>query len=218
MFSRSVRVVIMVGLVGAISKEAQADEEGWYAGVMGGVAGQSDQALLLDGASREEGSGAFSSGLLAGGSIGFAFGNGWRAEGEFAYQSVDRDNQPFTAPGLQGEGNYASTGFGLNVLYTFDLFGSPSAQTYLGAGFVVLTEVDIDFETPAGERSFSGDETAWQVLAGVRYYVGDHWYLDLGLRQLRASNLRLEAEEGAIGVVRGDYAPWAVTLGVGWRF
>ena len=197
---------------------ADAAERGWYAGVLTGLTGQSDQTLRLEGSAPESGRATFSSGLLAGGTLGYRFESGWRLEGEFTYQSVDRDRAVFASPALQGDGNYASTGFALNALYEFDLFGSPRARSYVGAGVVTLTEVDIDFETAAGERSFSGDDTALQLLAGVRYDLGERWYLDLGLRQLRASGLRLEGEGDTLGLVRGDYRPWAVTLGAGWRF
>ena len=212
------RLILAAALTGALLAPAKAADSGWYAGVLFGATGHSDQTLRLEGAAPETGRSGFSSDFLAGGSVGYRFGNGWRVEGEFAYQSVDRDDQPFCAVELQGSGNYASTGFALNALYEFDLFGSPRARTYLGAGLVALTEVDVDFETPAGERSFSGDDTGLQLLAGVRYDLGERWYLDLGLRQLRASSLRLEGEGETRGVVRADYEPWAATLGVGWYF
>lgn len=216
--SKAARRALSTACLCAAASMPAAAESGWYAGVLTGLAGQSDQTLRLEGSAPETGTAAFSSGLLAGGSVGYQFAGGWRLEAEFAYQSVDRERAVFRNPTLQGEGNYASTGFALNALYAFDLFGSPRARTYLGAGVVALTEVDIDFETTAGERSFSGDDTALQLLAGVRYDLGERWYLDLGLRQLRASSLRLEGEADTLGFVRGDYRPWAVTLGAGWRF
>jgi hypothetical protein len=68
--------------------------------------------------------------------VGWAFGNGWRVEGEFVYQSVDAGNPGFAAPGPQGNGdNFASTSAALNLLYDIDLFGSEKAKTYLGLGY-----------------------------------------------------------------------------------
>lgn len=205
-------------LAATLATPAHAAEPGWYAGLLLGSTGQSDQTLTFEGTPAERGTADFSSDFLSGGSIGYRFGNGWRIEGEFVYQSTETDRRPFRAPALQGDGNYASTGFAVNTLYEFDLFGSPKARTYLGAGLVALTEVDIDFETPSGERSYSGDDIAMQVLAGVRYDIGSDWFLDLGVRQLRASGLRLDGEGSSAGVIRGDYAPWAVTFGAGWYF
>jgi len=211
-------IPLIAAILGSGLGCAHAADRGWYAGAVFGATGQSAQTLRLEGAAAESGRTGFSTDLLAGASVGYRFGNGWRLEGEFAYQSVARDDQPFVDAALQGKGNYASTGVALNALYEFDLFGSPRARTYLGAGLVALTEVDIDFETAAGERSFSGDATALQLLAGVRYDIGERWFLDLGLRRLAASSLKLEGEGDTLGVVRGDYEPWAATLGVGWRF
>lgn len=214
----SLPALLGASLVASMAAPASASERGWYAGVLTGLTGQSDQTLRLEGSAPESGRATFSNGLLAGGTLGYRFESGWRLEGEFTYQSVDRDRGPFANAALQGKGNYASTGFALNALYEVDLFGSPRARSYIGAGVVALSEVDIDFETAAGERSFSGDDTALQLLAGVRYDLGERWYLDLGLRQLRASSLRLEGEGDTSGIVRGDYRPWAITLGAGWRF
>lgn len=195
-----------------------ASDPGWYAGAVFGTTGQAKQSLRFDGGASESGNARFGSDFLAGGTAGYAFGNGWRVEGEFVYQSVARDNMPFAAPDLQGDGNYASTSLAVNALYDFNLFGSPRARTYVGAGLVLLTEVDIDFETSSGERSFSGDGTAFQLLAGVRYDLGERWYLDLGWRQLYGADLTLDGEGATAGRVRGDYEPWAVTLGAGLRF
>lgn len=209
----------LAALVAAtLAGPADAATSGWYAGLLLGSTGQSDQTLTFEGTSMERGRAGFSSDFLSGGSIGYRFGNGWRVEGEFVYQSTETDRRPFRAPALQGDGNYASTGFAVNTLYEFDLFGSPKARSYLGLGLAALTEVDIDFETASGERSYSGDDIAFQVLAGVRYDVGNDWFLDLGVRQLRASGLRLDGEGGSDGGIRGDYAPWAVTFGAGWYF
>jgi len=209
-------LLLCSGLAGAGSSEAA--ESGWYAGALFGTTGHGSQTLSLEDGATESGRARFGADFLAGGSVGYQFGNRWRLEGEFVYQSVSRDNAPFAAPDLQGGGNFASTGVAVNALYEFDLFGSPKARTYLGAGVVVLTEVDIDFETPAGERSFSGDGTAFQLLAGVRYDLEERWFLDLGWRQLYASGLNLDGEGAASGRIRADYEPWAVTFGAGFRF
>jgi outer membrane protein W len=106
----------------------------------------------------------------------------------------------------------------INGLYEFDLLGSARARTYVGAGLVYLTEVDIDFEQGSTERSFSGNGNGVQLLAGARYDLGERWFLDAGLRYLAASGLDLEEESGGSGRIEADYAPWAATIGVGWRF
>lgn len=198
---------------------AKATEPGAYATALFGLANQSDQTLDLAGAgATQSATASLDRGGLAGGAIGWQFGNGWRVEGEFVYQSVDSAVSGFAAPGPAGSGNFASTSAALNAIYAFDLFGSPRTSTYVGAGLVRLTEVDIDFDTAAGERSYSGSGNGFQVLFGARYALGERWHLDAGLRWLRASALELDGEDGAVGRIETDYEPWAATLGVGWRF
>lgn len=196
-----------------------AADRGLYVTALLGSAQQSDQRVEFSGAGPvQQRDARLDAGILTGAALGWQFENGWRLEGEFAYQSVDSELSGFVAPAPQGSGNYASTSVAINALYSVDLFGSPRARSYFGAGLVRLTEVDIDFETAAGERSYSGSGSGFQLLAGARYDLGERWYLDAGLRWLKASSLDLDAEAGAVGRLRADYEPWAVTVGVGWRF
>ncbi|MCU0756560.1 MAG: outer membrane beta-barrel protein [Xanthomonadales bacterium] len=196
-----------------------AADGGLYATALLGSAQQSDQNFEWTGTGPSQRRDArLERGLFSGAALGWAFENGWRIEGEFAYQSVDSELNGFIAPAPQGKGNYASTSLAINALYSADLFGTPRVRSYFGAGLVRLTEVDVDFETAAGERSFSGSGNGIQLLFGARYDLGERWYLDTGLRWLRASSLDLDAEGGAVGRIRSDYAPWALSVGIGWRF
>jgi opacity protein-like surface antigen len=196
-----------------------AEDPGAYVTLTAGLTGQRDQTLDFRSAgSSARGDAGFDSGFLGGGAVGYRFGNGWRVEGEFTYQTVDHDGRTFAAVGPSGAGNYASTSVAINGLYEFDLLGSARARTYVGAGLVYLTEVDIDFEQGSTERSFSGNGNGVQLLAGARYDLGERWFLDAGLRYLAASGLDLEEESGGSGRIEADYAPWAATIGVGWRF
>ena len=210
---------LWVALALVVASPAHAGEEGWYATALVGVANQSDQTLTYSGIGAppvgdQSRNVALDSGFLSGGALGWAFGNGWRAEGEFVYQSVGAGNPGFAIPGPQGEGdNYASTSVALNLLYDIDLFGSDKAQTYVGLGYARLTEVDIDI----GSTSYSGTASALQLLFGARYHVGERWFVDAGLRWLDAGTVTLDAESGA-GRIQADYAPWALTFGAGWRF
>ncbi|MCE3002323.1 MAG: outer membrane beta-barrel protein [Xanthomonadaceae bacterium] len=210
---------VLFGAILATAAGAQGAEPGAYATAVFGLANQSDQTLTFAGAGPiQTTEAALDRGGLAGGALGWQFDNGWRIEGEFAYQSVDSAITGFTAPAASGDGNYASTSVALNAIYAFDLFGSPRTTTYIGAGLVRLTEIDLDVDTPAGERSYSGSGNGFQVLFGARYDLGERWYLDAGLRWLRASSVELDGEDGAPGRIEADYEPWALTVGIGWRF
>lgn len=211
--------IILAFIAATAAGGAHAAEPGAYATATFGLANQSDQAFEFSGAGPSQSAdAALDRGGLAGGAIGWDFGTGWRVEGEFAYQSVDSDVTGFAAPAPGGSGNYASTSVALNALYHFDLFGSPRTTTYVGAGLVRLTEVDIDFDGGTGERSYSGSGNGFQLLFGARYQLGERWYLDAGLRWLRASSLELDGEDGTLGRLEADYEPWAATVGIGWRF
>lgn len=203
----------------AVSPPATAAEPGLYATALFGLANQSDQSLRLSGAGApQSGNASLGTGGLAGAAVGCGFGNGWRLEGEFAYQSVDSRTTGFSAPTPTGDGNFASTSVALNLVYGLDLGGSPDATTYVGAGLVRLTEVDLDIEQGGRETSFSGSGSGFQLLFGARYTLGEQWFFDAGLRWLRAGSLGLDREGGPGGRIVADYEPWAVTVGIGRRF
>lgn len=198
--------------------DSAAAERGAYVTAFGGGTFQSDQTFdFRDGASAARGDARLDGSFTSGAAVGYGWENGWRVEGEFAYQSVDHDGGTFAGAGPVGDGNYASTSVAVNAVYEFNAFGSDAVRTYLGAGLAYLTEVDVDFESAAGERSFSGDGVGLQIVAGARYDLGKRWFLDAGLRYLTAGSLDLE-EEGGSASIEADYAPWSVVLGLGWRF
>ena len=211
----SLALLLAIGAVPA----AHASDEGLYATALVGLANQSDQTLTWSGVGapptgNQSRNLALDSGLLGGGALGWAFGNGWRVEGEFVYQSVGAGNPGFAAPGPQGNGdNFASTSAAVNLLYDVDLFGSDKAKTYVGLGYARLTEVDMDI----GGSSYSGSGDGFQVLFGARYDLGENLFMDAGVRWLDAGKVKLDAERGN-GRIKTDYAPWALTVGLGWRF
>ena len=211
----SLALLLAIGAVPA----ACANDEGLYATALIGLANQSDQTLTWSGVGapptgNQSRNLALDSGLLGGGALGWAFGNGWRVEGEFVYQSVDAGNPGFAPPGPQGNGdNFASTSAAVNLLYDVDLFGSDKAKTYVGLGYARLTEVDMDI----GGSSYSGSGDGFQVLFGARYDLGENLFMDAGVRWLDAGKVKLDAERGS-GRIETDYAPWALTFGLGWRF
>jgi opacity protein-like surface antigen len=212
---RSFLLLPALALAVTAAPAVQADDEGLYATALLGLASQSDQTLDLRSPGTPQSRPlSLDSGLLSGGALGWAFGNGWRVEGEFVYQSVDTGNPGFALPGPQGQGeNFASTSFAANVLYDVDLLGSERAKTYVGLGYAVVTEVDLDI----GGTSFSGDGGGLQALFGARYDLGERAYLEAGVRWLDAGRVTLDVENGS-GRIETDYAPWAVTVGLGWRF
>jgi outer membrane protein W len=211
--------LLALGLGAPLAHADEVDDSRWSVKALFGATTMSDQRLEFSGSgSTQRADAALGSGLLTGAAVGYELTPNWRIEGEFTYQSVDHDGLSPAVAAAPGTGNYASTGFALNGLYSFNAFGSERARTYVGLGVAWLTEIDIDFESAGRELSYSGSDVGVQALAGVRYEFGSRWFLDAGLRYLAASSVELDGEDGAPGRIVADYEPWSATLGIGWRF
>jgi long-subunit fatty acid transport protein len=57
-----------------------------------------------------------------------------------------------------------------------------------------------------------------QALLGARYAFGERAFVDAGVRYLLVSGVEMDGEEGAVGRVKADYEPLAVTVSFGWKF
>jgi opacity protein-like surface antigen len=205
-------------LLAPVLAQAQ-DVRDWYATGFAGFVTQSDQKLAFAGGPVTSSPTLKNdTGFGAGGALGRRLGDQWRVEIEFSYRSVDHAPLTLFNGGPSGDGNYASTSVAVNALYDFDLFGSSRARSYVGAGIAYLTEVDVDFESAGRESSFSGSDTGFQLMAGVRYDLGSRAFVDLSLRYLMASSVELDAEENATGRITADYEPLSLMVGFGWRF
>jgi opacity protein-like surface antigen len=200
----------------ALSSATHADAN-WYASATLGLTTQSDQrATYNSGAGFDI---ALDSGIYTGGALGFRFASNWRAELEFAYQSVDRPSLTLT-PSIGGDGNYASTAFALNLLHDFRVFEDERASLYLGAGVSFPSEIDIDFESGSRESEFSSKSngTGFQLMGGVRRPFAERWMWDLGLKVLRISDVELDGQDGTPGTLRLDYEPLSVSFGLSYWF
>lgn len=214
-------LILLAGLATLATPPALAEsgrEPRWYATAFGGANFMSGQRFDFTGPGGDASAGiGMDAGAIVGGAVGYRVTLDWRLEGEFAYRSVDNSGGTLTDGTELRGGDYASTSVALNGLYDFNLFGSDSARSYVGLGLAWLTEVDADFAQPSGEVSYSGDGFGVQLLAGVRYDIGERAFLDAGARYLVASGIELDAENG-LGRFEADYEPWAVTLAIGWKF
>lgn len=222
--SKNIASSLLMVFAGAAGLATTAEARDWYATGTFGFVSQSDQQLsyTIPGVSGVASPTLpLDTGFLAGGAIGRYFGDSWRIEAEFMYQSVDHPSLDLVGIGPvlpSGDGNYASTSIAVNALREFDLFGSPRARTYAGLGAVYATEIDVDFESGGIERSFSGSGPGVQALLGARYSFGERAFVDAGVRYLLVSNVDLDGEENAVGRIKADYEPLAVTVSFGWRF
>ncbi|MEM9303675.1 MAG: outer membrane beta-barrel protein [Pseudomonadota bacterium] len=204
----------LLALVLASTPAAEAEDSGWYVRAIAGYNTLSDETVRHS-TGEFAGEASFGSGFAGGGAVGYDTGP-WRFEGEILYRSADLDRLE-AATGPITEGNYASLGFGANVLYSFNLFGTDRATSYVGGGLVFLQEIDIDFETPE-ENSFSGDEFGYQLILGAEYDFGARWSGFAEYRWFDAGDPDLDAEGDALGTVNVDYANQALLFGVRYDF
>lgn len=195
---------------------AQDESTPWYVKALGGVTSLSDADTSVNGGPAD--SAEFSSGAAFGGAVGYDFG-ALRLEGELLYRTNDVDRVNLTrAPVGSSGGDFSSLGFGVNLLYEVDLFGSDKARSYFGGGLVYLEEIDLDIDTPGGEVSYSDSDTGYQLIAGARYSVSEPWDIFAELRYFDAGSVTLDAEDGGNGQVKSDYENTSIMFGVGYRF
>lgn len=218
-FQRRISQCVLLALLAAGLAPAAAAQEAqprWLVSAIGGFGALSDTDLSGDLGVR--GDVDFDLGFAAGASLEYQWG-AWRLGGEYLYQTNDADRLRVSGLAAAADGgDFASVAVSLNVSRAFELLPSSRAQSYLGAGVVWLQEVDIDFDTESGERSFSSDDTGFQLFAGVRYRLAPRWQLGLELRYLDAGSLALDGEGAASGSVNADYARTSVLGSLGYRF
>jgi len=144
-------------LVAAGTAQAQARLEGVYIGLGAGINWLTDTDI------RSPGTGTISSdvGFLGLGSVGYAFGNGFRLEleGNYRYNTV-------SAPGGRG-GDLQTYGPMVNAFYDFDA-GWGSVTPYIGAGVGYL------WGTLNGMGTSNSSDGAWaaQGILGAAFDVG----------------------------------------------
>ena len=204
----------------ALATPAQAaPPDGWRLVASIGASHLPDQTTRISGTGdiddtyRVQNDGGFSAGL----GLRHGYGNGWETEIAWEYRSNDTELLPSAGgPALSG-GNYASNTFFLNVRrYLGQVFGG---EAYLGAGVFVMQELDIDYETTAGERSFEqGGAWGGQLLAGVVKPLDQHWFVGAEARVASLTGETLEAESGTGSLGPIDYEPVSVQLHLGWTF
>lgn len=113
-------------------------------------------------------------GFGVGGSVGYAFDNGFRAEGEIAYRRND-----FDIDGSPADGDFNTYAFMANAIYDFQV--DAKFQPYIGAGLgIVHGEANINYGSLSGE--IDETELGYQALVGVSYHLFDRGAVVFGYR------------------------------------
>ena len=197
---------------GAVPSHA---DEGVYVKALAGLGQLADSDF--GSASLGNGEGEFELGFAAGAAAGYDFGR-WRLEGELLYRTNTLERVSGTVFDGVDDGDFSSLGFGVNALVDFNLLPNPKITSYAGMGVVWFQEIDMDFETGAGEFSYSGDDTALQFMLGSRYQLNPRLAVYAEVRQLVADGIELEGEGLSVGTLEADYSRTEFVLGLGYRF
>lgn len=184
----------LVGLAAAASLPALAADgardPGFYVGLGGGANFAADSDLEGGGITNTEA--GFETGPAVVGTLGYAYGNGFRTEIEVGYRQNDVDSMRGIA---NATGDTTAWNFMVNALYDFDT--GTAFTPYVGAG-VGAALVDYDGVAIAG-ATVDDDDTqfAYQGIAGVAYGLSDNLDLFVDYRYLATSDLSLTTRAGA---------------------
>lgn len=137
---------------------------------------------------------------------GYAFGGGWRAEGEGGWRNWGGDN---------AGGDLRAYTLFVNGLY--DFMPNNTWSPYLGAG-VGLVRYSADNLNRSGVVSDDQDNT-WGVqgIAGVWYALDANWQLSADYRYMYTGDAKLSTNTAGVGVEPGNNNQ-TVMLGVTYKF
>lgn len=165
-------LLLAAALVLPVAKASAAEQPGWYGTLGAGMAFQND----TEHTSANTNNFKFTNpGFDVLGSVGYAYGNGLRFEGEaFHGYSTVRD----------ADGAISNTDLFLNGLYDFDLgtFFTPYVGAGVGVGFVGAENIG----RTTGTTHIDGNDTqfAYQGIAGVSMPINNEWSVSADYRYI----------------------------------
>lgn len=164
--------------------EAAREPAGPYAGVAGGA--QWLNSLSASGPLGRDIKLKYDAGPVGLGSVGYAFGNGLRAEVEFGYRHSDAKSLELpsgvTLPSsLNLKTNAQATTYMVNGIYDFRLAPAWSANLGAGVGAAMIRVNNVGHASPF----------AYQAIAGVEYALAPQMRLGLGYRFLGTESMTL---------------------------
>ncbi len=194
------------GFLFSICSQSFAQGHGFYISGYGGLNLAEEMPLGA-------GDGELSLGYFGAGGLGYEFGNGLRAEGQFGYGPHDVDK---IGSNSAVGGSVDIYTFMANVLYEFRPDGWV-IYPYLGAGVGAL-RLQADNVAPVSGSSVDDADVsiAIQAIVGASVDITDRLSLSLDYRHLRAPDLALDTAAG--GQVFSDYASHQIMAGLRFRF
>jgi OmpA-OmpF porin, OOP family len=185
--------------------------EGIYVGAAGGA--HRPQSSDVSRASGDGGGVALKTGIAGAAAIGYAFGNGLRAEVEIAHRASKAKSGAFGQP---ASGSLDATSVMVNGLY--DIATGTDFVPYLGAGLGAARLKADNFGGLPGGVTVGGNDTvfAYQGIAGLDYYIDRNVAVGASYRYFAT-------QKAEIGTSAGDrakvpYNDHAVLVGLRWNF
>jgi outer membrane protein OmpA-like peptidoglycan-associated protein len=213
MTSRITKTVALAALMAGTAGVANATE-GWY--------GRADVGYSVDGESDfEESSGGTPIGefdlshesdwaeFLG---LGYAFSNGFRAEGELGHRFNQLDEGDLSDYGLL-DGDVHVWSAMANLFYDFNR-GS-GVEPYVGVG-VGAARINTGLVGPGGTVDDSDTVFAYQAMAGIAFRLTEQLDLDVGYRYFEADDASFTSDIPTD--VDQDYTHQAVTVGLRYQF
>ena len=133
--------------------------------------------------------------IMAGGSLGYIFDNGFRVESEIAY----RNNNIAKLGGASVKGDNTTMSLMLNILYEYKLGGGGiygggslfSPYIGVGGGGARMAFEDVTFDLVSTTINNSVYVLAYQFIGGTAFELSENVVLTLDYRYLRAENVEL---------------------------
>ena len=157
------------------------------------------------------------SGFTAGLAAAYRYNSKYSAEIGWEYRSNDSETT-LADTSVFDDGNYASNIFYVNGYYHFTPNGK--WEPYVGAGLVLVQEVDIDLERAGEEISLTSDgEVGFQFFGGANYRWSDNWSINGEVRFGSVTGIDLGGESGTTGDIEDiDYETLTFQLGLSYQF
>ena len=195
---------------GALAQGRPQFTEGIYLGA--GVGGHKPQSSSVSQGGQSTSVG-LKTGIAGAAAVGYAFGNGLRAELEVAHR---RSNAASAAAGQATRGSLDATSLTINGLY--DIATGTSFVPYLGvgAGGARLRANNLG-ALVSGATADGGDTVfAYQGIAGLDYHLDANWALGASYRYFATQKADVASSAGTKASV--PFRDHAVLLGMRWNF
>lgn len=195
---------------GALAQGRPQFTEGIYVGAGVGGHKPQDSSVSQGGQSTSIG---LKTGLAGAAAVGYAFGNGLRAELELAHR---RSKVGSAAAGQATNGSLDATSLMINGLY--DIATGTSFVPYLGAGAGGARMRANSLGALTGGAAVDGGDTvfAYQGIAGLDYHVDANWALGASYRYFATQKADIASSAGTKASV--PFRDHAVLLGMRWNF